>query len=205
MTGAVQSIGLSCAPVVGGVLIDAFSWRACFGINLPLCPLAIALTFFFVNDPIPMPETHISFRKKFGKLDLFGAAILIPCVTCLLIGLQWGGIRYGWGNFRIIMLLVITVTLAVVFGYMQHKLGEKATVPLRIAKRRSTIACMWFTVCCSGSLAITEYYTSIYWQGIRGETPTTAGLLGLSMILGLGIGCTVSGFGINLVGYYTRE
>lgn len=205
LAGAVQSVGLSCAPVVGGVLIDAFSWRACFGINLPLCPLAIAFTAFCVTDPVSMPENRASFREKLKKLDILGAVIIVPCVTCLLIGLQWGGIRYGWGNVRIIMLLIVTVILAGVFGYMQHKLGEKASVPLRIAKKRTTIASMWFTVCCSGSLAITEYYTSIYWQGIRGETATTAGLLGLSMILGLSVGCIVSGFGVNFVGYYTRE
>jgi len=205
LSGAVQSIGLACAPAIGGVLIDRFTWRACFGINIPLCSLAIIFTAFCVTDPVATPDINAPFREKIKKLDFLGTLVLVPCITCLLLGLQWGGIKYKWSDSRIIILLVVFAVLAGVFGTLQYRLGEKATVPLRIAKRRSTIAAMWFAACCSGTLAITEYYTSIYWQGVRGETPTTAGLLGLSMILGLSIGCIVAGFSINHVGYYARE
>lgn len=203
--GAAQSIGLSCAPAVGGALIDRFSWRACFGINMPLCPLAIAFTAYCVTDPIRPSDFDLPFREKLKRLDLLGTVVVVPAITCLLLGLQWGGIKYGWTDTRIVVLFVVFAVLAAAFGYLQYRLGERATVPLRIVKRRSILAAMWFAACCNGVLAITEYYTSIYWQGVRGETATVAGLLGLSMIIGLTIGGVIAGFGTSIIGYFTRE
>ncbi len=205
LVGISQSVGLSIAPVVGGALIDRFSWRACFGINLPLCPLLIIFTAFFLHDPIQNPNYKLSILEKVKRLDLLGTALVIPSITCLLIGLQWGGIRYGWQNVRIIVLLAVFVCLAVGFAYLQYRLGEKATIPQRILKKRSVLAAMWFSVCTNGILATTEYYISIYWQGVRNESATQAGLLGLSMITGLSIASALAGFGISKVGYFTRE
>lgn len=162
-------------------------------------------SYFFVTDPIPPPGLDAPLTKKIKKLDIPGTMIIVPCIVCLLLGLQWGGIKYGWGDVRIIVLLVLFAVLALVFGVLQYRLGERAMVLPKIAKKRSTVAAMWFAACCSGTLAITEYYTSIYWQGVRGDTPTVAGLLSLGLIVGLSVGCIVSGFGINYIGYYTRK
>ena len=205
LVGISQSVGLSIAPVVGGALIDRFSWRACFGINLPLCPLLIIFTAYFLHDPIPNPNYELSMLEKLKRIDLLGTALVVPSITCLLIGLQWGGIKYGWQNVRIIVLLVVFVCLAVGFAYLQYRLGEKATIPQRIVKKRSVLAAMWFSVCTNGILATTEYYTAIYWQGVRNQTATQAGLLGLSMIIGLSVAGVLAGFAIPKVGYFTRK
>ncbi|KAK5939819.1 hypothetical protein PMZ80_008201 [Knufia obscura] len=200
-----QTIGLCCAPLIGGALIDRFSWRACFGINIPLCPMAIAFMAYCITDPFQNADPNLPFREKLKRLDLLGTVVVIPAITCLLIGLQWGGIKYGWRDARIIAVFVMFAVLGVAFGYSQYRLGERATVPLRILKQRSILAAMWFAACCNGVLAITEAYISIYWQGVRGETPTTSGLLGVSLIIGLSVGCVVAGFGTPLIGYYTRK
>ncbi|KAK5083481.1 hypothetical protein LTR05_005983 [Lithohypha guttulata] len=160
-------------------------------------------SYFFVTDPLTPPGRDAPLAEEVKKLDIPGTLVIGPYVICLLLGLQWGGIRYGWSDVRIIVLLVVFAILALGFGILQYRLGERAMVPPNIAKKRSTMAAMWFAACCSGTLAITEYYTSIYWQGVRGDTPTVAGLLSLGLIVGLSLGCIVSGFGINIVGYYT--
>jgi MFS family permease len=49
--GSIQSVGLVAAPVIGGGLIDVFSWRACFGINLPLGVFCVAFTVYGFHDP----------------------------------------------------------------------------------------------------------------------------------------------------------
>lgn len=202
-SGTAQSIGLSCAPVLGGALIDRFSWRACFGINLPLCPLLILFTIFFLEDPIANPNYALPLEKKLRMVDLPGTLIVVPSVTCLLIALQFGGIRFGWGNGRIIALFVVFAGLALGFAYLQHRLGDKASIPARIIKKRSILAACWFSACCNGILAMTEYYISVYWQGVRNETALKSGLLTLGLIIGLFAGSMLSGFGIPKVGYFT--
>jgi MFS family permease len=64
LVGSCQSIGLVSAPIIGGALIDAFSWRACFGINLPLGVLCVALTAYGFHDPVPTHTPPYLSRKS---------------------------------------------------------------------------------------------------------------------------------------------
>lgn len=72
-------------------------------------------------------------------MDGAGALTLVGCVTCLLLALQWGGQKYPWNSARIIGLFVGFVGLLVIFGYIQWRLGEHATIPLRILRQRSIL------------------------------------------------------------------
>lgn len=72
-------------------------------------------------------------------MDGLGAITLISAVTCLLLALQWGGHTIPWSSSRIIGLFVGFSCLTIVFGLLQWKLGEKATIPLRILKQRSVL------------------------------------------------------------------
>ncbi|KAH6971150.1 major facilitator superfamily domain-containing protein [Ilyonectria sp. MPI-CAGE-AT-0026] len=200
--GAVQSAGLVSAPTIGGALIDALSWRACFGINLPLGVICILLTAYGVHDPVVNQAETLTLKEKIKKINVLGTVLVVPAITSLLMALQWGGLKYGWGSWRIILLLVSCVLLFGAFGYLQHRQGERAIVPPRIWKQRSILAGMWFSACSEGILAVTEYYMSIYFQGVRGYTATKSGILALPMIGGLAIALIVSGVGTTLFGYY---
>lgn len=138
-------------------------------------------------------------------MDLVGTIFLVPAIVCLLLGLQWGGIQYGWLNIRIIVLILLALFLTGIFSYLQYRLGEKATFPPRIMKNRNVLGAAWFSACANGVMAVTEAYISIYWQGVRGETPTQSGLLCLSLIVCLMIASFTAAFGVPLVGYFTRK
>ena len=57
----------AAGPVLGGRLIDAFSWRTVFMINLPLAALSLAMAAVFVHEP----------RKTAHQapLDLWGSTL----------------------------------------------------------------------------------------------------------------------------------
>ncbi|KAF4469962.1 aflatoxin efflux pump AFLT [Fusarium albosuccineum] len=202
IVGGVQSMGLISAPLVGGVLIDAFSWRACFGVNLPLGVVCFVLTAYGAHDlPVSTVE-GLTVTEKLKKINILGTVLLVPAVTCLLMVLQWGGSTYPWGSWQVIFLVVICAVLFVVLRYLQHRQGERALLPPKILKQRSILAGMWYSACCEGILSVTEYYMSIYFQGVRGYTPAKSGLLALPMIAGLTVAVLVSGVGTSVVGYY---
>ncbi|KAL4732085.1 hypothetical protein ACLX1H_001093 [Fusarium chlamydosporum] len=203
----VGSLGLITAPTIGGALVDAFSWRACFGINIPLGVLCLILTTYGVHEAPRHRENApvLTLREKLKRVDFLGTLLAVPAVTCLLMALQWGGTKFGWGSWQIILPLVFCAFLFTAFGYLQYHQGDKALLPPRILKQRSIIAGMWFGACCEGVLAVTEYYMSIYFQGVRGYTPTKAGLLALPMVGGLSIAFVISGLGTTWIGYYYRE
>ena len=205
VVGGFQTIGLVTAPVIGGVLIDAFSWRACFGINLPLGVFCVAFTAYGFHDPVPSPETAVPVWEKIKRINPLGTLLFVPGLTCFLMALQWGGSTYGWGSWRIILLFMIFGVLLSAFGYLQYRQGEEATIPLRILKQRSVLAGMWYNVCCDGLLAVTESYISVYFQGVRGYTATKAGLLGVPMIVGLLVAIAVAATGTSKIGYFYRK
>ena len=199
-----QSVGLVSAPIIGGALIDSFTWRACFGINIPLGVICLAFMAYSFEDPLPNLNAGLSFREKLKQLDIFGTLLAVPAITFLLLALQWGGTTYGWDDPIIIVFFVLGGCLMLAFGYLQYRQGDKATLPPRIAKQRSIIAGLWFTACCNGVLAVTEYYISIYFQGVRGYTATKSGLLGIPMLVGFSVSLLAAGMGVTWIGYYFR-
>ena len=206
VVGGIQSIGLVIAPVIGGALIDAFSWRACFGINLPLGVFCVVFTAYGFHDPIPNsePEITVSFWEKIKRTNPLGTLLIIPSLTCFLMTLQWGGSTYGWADWRIILMLTLFVVLFTAFGYLQYRQGDDATVPIRIIKNRSILAGLWYNACCDGILAVTENYMSVYFQGVRGYTAAKSGLLGVPMIVGLFLAILMSAAGTARIGYFFR-
>ena len=205
IVGGSQSIGLVAAPMLGGVLIDTFSWRACFGINLPLGVVVIALILYGFHDPMPNPDIALPLKQRLVRMGLLDTLLIVPAITCLLIAIQWGGVKYGWRDPRIIALFVLFAVLFSAFAYVQYRQGDAATVPLRIIRQRTILGAMWYSACCNGILAMTEYYISIYFQGVRGFTATNSGLLGVPMIVGLSVASMAGAAGTTIIGYYFRR
>ena len=200
--GGINCIAMVSAPLVGGALIDAFNWRACFGINLPFGLITFVTAAYSYKPTVVNPDTSLPFRAKVAKMDLLGTIICIPCIVSLLIALQWGGTKYGWDSAIIICLLVTFAVLLAAFGFIQYRGKDNATLPPRILKQRTVIAGAWFAACCNGILAVTEYFISIYFQGVKGYTATKSGLLGVPLIVGLTIAYLLAGFGTTIIGYY---
>ena len=170
---------------------------------MPSNAIALAFALYSMEDNVPNPNTKLSLDEKIKRLDLTGTLVFIPALACLLMALQWGGIKFGWGDARIIVLLVLSVALLGIFGFLQVRLGERAAIPIRILKQRSILAGALFCACCDGTLAVTENYLMIYFQGVRGLSPAKSGLLGVPMIVGLMAASIISGFGTTWIGYYT--
>ncbi len=82
-------IGTAIGPFLGGWLIQAYSWRLIFVINLPLAALVAVVAWRHVPESRDPGAT--------GKVDVAGGAL----VTAGLIGLTYGlieGPSRGWGN-----------------------------------------------------------------------------------------------------------
>ena len=80
--------GLACGPLIGGLLVDMFDWRAIFWIRLPVGAIAFLLAL-----------TILEWKKGIGlpKLDLAGAATLFVTLVGLLLAINQTG-RMGINN-----------------------------------------------------------------------------------------------------------
>ena len=82
-------VGTAIGPFLGGWLIQAYSWRLIFLINLPLAAIVMMVGWRHVPETRNLDAT--------GKVDFTGATL----VTLGLIGLTYGlieGPSRGWGS-----------------------------------------------------------------------------------------------------------
>ena len=80
--GAVFAFASVVGPLVGGFIVDNFSWRWVFYINLPVGALALGVS---ASGLKLLPKGSRSHR-----VDYEGAALLVAGVSCLLLVLVWG-------------------------------------------------------------------------------------------------------------------
>ena len=206
VAGSAQLTGIVSAPLIGGALIDWVGWRGCFGINLPLGTAAVAMVHFGTRDlALGEGDGAQDWRTKLKEFDWLGTVLMLPAVSCLLLALQWGGSRFGWGDARIIFMVVLFVVLLAAFAWRQYRLQDNATLPPRILKMKTVLAAVWFGSCVNAALSVTEYYMSIYFQGVKGYSPSRAGLMLTPMLVGVVAGNLCGGAGINWLGWYNRE
>ncbi|MHB1293551.1 MAG: MFS transporter [Anaerolineae bacterium] len=86
---AATSIISAMGTVLGGWLTGGISWRAVFGINVPLAAITLALTFVWVQESRS--------EDAAGRIDLKGAALAIVALGALVYGLIESPVR-GLGD-----------------------------------------------------------------------------------------------------------
>jgi MFS family permease len=78
--GSIFPIGAAIGPILGGVLIAAWSWRGIFLVNVPIGTLLVALSFRYV------PRYVVDRGRRAGRVDLTGVALLGVGVLASMIG-----------------------------------------------------------------------------------------------------------------------
>ncbi len=118
----------------------------------------MVVILFFLHIKRDSNPTGASTMARVLQLDLLGTAILIPCVVCLLLALQWGGAEYPWNDSRIIGLFVGFALMAILFTVIQLREGDKGTLPPRLFKNRNVLCAMLFAFFFGAAFFSIVYY-----------------------------------------------
>src|SRR5689334_5550727 len=122
---SVAMLGLVGSPVLGGVLIDHFSWHAIFFINIPVVVLAI------LAGLIPMPGSKGPWRRPDVPGAVLSAAGMVALVWWIIGIPQHGAL----GGTSAIPLAVAVVALGG-FVYWENVIREPM-VPLVLFRNRN--------------------------------------------------------------------
>jgi EmrB/QacA subfamily drug resistance transporter len=167
-------------PFLGGVLVEAISWRAAFLINVPLVLVAVYATLRHVPESRDEAAT--------GHFDWLGAAVVFLAVG----GLSFGAIigqQENWQGAVPYLALGVGAVAAVVFPFlMMH--STHPLVPLNLFRSRNFAVTNISTLLIYGALYVTFAFVVIYLQGALGYNPAAAGLVGIPGTLFLALGST---------------
>ncbi|GAV45903.1 MDR family MFS transporter [Streptomyces acidiscabies] len=149
-------IGPILGPVVGALIIDHFSWRWIFYVNLPVCLLALALAW----RTVPRQEASPA-----HTLDVTGLLLISPALAALI---------YGFSQQR--TALPVGVVLLAVFVW--HALRRaQPLVDLRLLRNRSLAVSATLMFLNGLTLYGGMFLLPLYYQQQRGAGVLEAGLL----------------------------
>ncbi|CAK4008766.1 MFS general substrate transporter [Lecanosticta acicola] len=113
VTLACVCMGASVSTILGGLLSNYAGWRCnfyfCIAIAAPC--LLVMLVYF----PASIPAQRSS-KRNILSMDFLGASLAGSGVILVSLGLQLGGITFGWSSGNTIGFL--TVGLACLFGFL---------------------------------------------------------------------------------------
>jgi len=111
-----------------------------------------------------------------------------------LFGLEWGGTRtYAWSSATVIGLFCGSFGMLVIFIAWEHRRGKTAMIPLHMLRDRIVWSCCAFIFFFFGALMIMSYYLAIWFQAVKGYTPTMSGVYVLPSILPQMVSAIISG------------
>lgn len=130
----------------------------------------------------------------FEQIDLLGFVLLAGFAIQLLLALEWGGGRFPWNSSVIIGMLCGSVATLVLFCYVQHRKGDRALIPLRIAGQRVVFCgCIVFGILMTCSFQRT-FYMPMYFQSVMNATAMMSGVYMLPNVISQVAATLVSGY-----------
>ena len=190
--GAVFGVATVLGPLLGGLFTQYLSWRWVFYINVPIGIVALVVTAIALPKRVPTGSRTI---------DYLGAVVLSAAATCLVLFTSLGGTSFLWTSGTIIALGVGGLILTALFLLVERRAVEPV-IPLRLFKNRtfSAASAIGFVVGFAMFGALT--FLPLFFQEVKGVTPTASGLRLLPLMGGLFGASILSGQLISRGGRY---
>jgi EmrB/QacA subfamily drug resistance transporter len=163
--GAIAGSGGALGLVLGGLLAEHLSWRACLLVNVPIVAVA-ALTARYLPDD--------GGSSRGGRLDVPGAVLVTTGVVGVVAGCSRAA-ALGWSSAPVVGLLGGGVVLLGVFLLREARAEHPLLPPRILADRNRGGAYLAVAFAVAGLLGVFLLLT-YYFQVVRGYSPALAGL-----------------------------
>jgi EmrB/QacA subfamily drug resistance transporter len=170
---ALMSIPALAAPIfgpsLGGLIVEHWSWRWIFFVNVPVGLIAMALAVRWV------PVEGVARTQR--RFDGLGLALLAPAVLMLFFGVGSIGALSSIDARTVLLPLVLGVVLLGAFVVHALGVGREALVELRLFRVRSFAAAVSLLFLSGLSLYGAMLLLPLFFQQALGHTALAAGML----------------------------
>jgi EmrB/QacA subfamily drug resistance transporter len=204
---AVSGLALAMGPVIGGILVGIWTWRAVFWFNLVFGALA------FIVAAIALPESVNPLRRRVDFGGFFFAAVILGCATFACIQGELTGYRSGW-----VITLFIVSFLTVPIFYLAEKGAKSPMLELGFFRRKSFTGASFIAFASYFSIFSIFFFVALYLEVVASVSayglaedflPLLGGIVVASLFTGrwvgrigsrvpMTIGCLMAGTGVLL-------
>lgn len=182
LSGTAVSVGIVVGPTLGGLLVDALSWRWIFYVNLPVGILGTILAVRYIPDIKPAGGQ---------RFDFLGAITLFSSLFCLLFGLTLGQ-GFGFSDRRVLFLFGGFVLFLALFILIEW-LARQPMIDLRLFRDRrlnvGLITGFITFLAIAGVIVLMPFYL----ENVLGYSPRQVGLLLAIVPIAMGVTAPLSG------------
>lgn len=189
--GVPMLLGPIVGPILGGWLVEDYSWRWIFFINAPIGALALLLSFRILPKDVPTPG---------HRLDWLGLGLLSPGLALVIYGLAESSEKSGFGHP--IVLGPMAAGALLLAGFVAHalRLGDDALIDLRLFANRvfaaSAVTMLLMIISVFGGMLLLP----LYLQQVRLEGAFHTGLLLAPQGVGAMIAMPIAGTLVDRTG-----
>ncbi len=163
-------LGPSLGPVLGGYIVDNFTWSDIFIVNIPICVIATLLTLVFIDRKAGEGE-----NRKHIQIDYPGIALLILGIGTLQFILEKGESE-SWFESRTINMMAGLCVIGL-GGFIWRELTTaQPVVNLKIFGNRIFALSTMFNMVSGFGLFTSVFVYPILVQRINGWSATETGL-----------------------------